>query len=493
MDTPARRQRDPRSQSSALQSPKRLAQASVACVALLLALWKWGATPVWLWRRVQDDQQARREQTRKPWPPLSIASRERVLVVSPHLDDETLGAGGLLAHLARRRVPLRVVFLSNGDGSGSTILALNFARGRRHSFVEAARVRQGEALDALAKLGIPRRDVLFLGYPDGGLQNLWDGFARPERFRSPFTGLERVPYANAPSPGAPFQGRALLRDLERAVASFRPTRVLTTHGADTHPDHWAANAFSHLALASSGRANVPVEGFLVHHGIFPLPHGFRPDERLGVPHAQTRQNSRWREFALSDADQKAKRLALEEYRSQLVFTPHYLRAFLRVNEPLAQSESDRSNATTQWLDESEDSPALTRRPGADVRRVSFLLASDGLHIGLETAAPPDARASFEIGLKAVARSSQELETPVVARRLVLSQSSGSWNAVEEVSGARSSAVSIQEQGRALTARVPWKMLGQPGGLVSVVTDVAVREGASVILDRTEPMVWRLRS
>src|SRR5437899_999403 len=47
---------------------------------------------------------------------LVIPPAARVLVFAPHPDDETIGAGGLIFHLTRRSVPVRVVFVTNGDG-----------------------------------------------------------------------------------------------------------------------------------------------------------------------------------------------------------------------------------------------------------------------------------------------------------------------------------------------------------------------------------------
>ena len=455
----------------------------VAGACLLAALWKFGPTGGWTWARLQGDLAARREQAQKPWPPHVVRSAERVLLVSPHLDDETLGAGGLLARLARRRLPLRVVFLTNGDGSGSTVLALNFARLRRHSFVEAARVRQKEALVALSRLGIAPSQVVFLGYPDGSLQSLWDRFGLDEPVRSPFTGLSRVPYKNAPSPGAPFQGQALERDLSRVVRAFRPSLILSTHGADTHPDHWAANAFSHLAAFPSGAA---VEGFLVHHGVFPLPHGFRPSERLSVPLAQVGQNTPWHEVALSPPEREAKRRALEEYRSQLVFTPHYLRAFVRVNEPLGSSRAAQRLGFSSWRDEEADSWGLAQRPGMDVREVSLNASPEGLQIVIQMREAPEARGVWSVGIK-------DVKARVVARRFALALQDGKPQVRELVTGRSLPASLAKLSGRTIMLTMPWSVFGEqrPRALVA---DVAVYDGRaanSSALDRTEPMSVRL--
>ena len=53
-------------------------------------------TPEWAWRRSQQLRSI---------PPLQIGHPRRLIVIAPHPDDETLGAGGLMTVAARRRIP----------------------------------------------------------------------------------------------------------------------------------------------------------------------------------------------------------------------------------------------------------------------------------------------------------------------------------------------------------------------------------------------------
>lgn len=47
---------------------------------------------------------------------LEVNVGERLLVVAPHPDDETLGAGGLIEHVLAPRGTVLVVFVTGGDG-----------------------------------------------------------------------------------------------------------------------------------------------------------------------------------------------------------------------------------------------------------------------------------------------------------------------------------------------------------------------------------------
>src|SRR5262245_5051670 len=81
----------------------------------------------------------------------------RVLVRSPHPDDESIGCGGTLRKHALRGDEVRVVFLTSGEKGG---------HGRPPE--ETARVREGEAVAAAAILGLS--GVEFWRQQDGGLR-----------------------------------------------------------------------------------------------------------------------------------------------------------------------------------------------------------------------------------------------------------------------------------------------------------------------------------
>jgi N-acetylglucosamine malate deacetylase 1 len=85
---------------------------------------------------------------------------ERPVVLSPHPDDELIGAGGaMLAHLARGDRP-HVVQLTSGERTAGLA---HLARADR------ARTREAEALAAAGRIGLGGDEVSFLRLPDGGL------------------------------------------------------------------------------------------------------------------------------------------------------------------------------------------------------------------------------------------------------------------------------------------------------------------------------------
>jgi LmbE family N-acetylglucosaminyl deacetylase len=272
------------------------------------------------------------------------APGDRILILVPHCDDETLGTGGLIWSARQQGVPVKIVFMTNGDGSRSTQLAENAKKLRRTTFLQLARMRQEEALAACAQLGVGAEDVVFMGYPDRGTGRMWfDHWAPGRLFRSPYTRADRAPYDNAHTPLTAYCGHNAWQDVRDLVAGFHPTRIYTTHPADTHTDHWACWAYALSALESiradrrerTWADSTRLLTFLVHRGIWPLPHGYWPAARLIPPVELQRRNGttrHWSSRELNAAASAAKKSALEQYVSQMAFTPHYLRGFLRRNE-----------------------------------------------------------------------------------------------------------------------------------------------------------------
>src|SRR4030095_8052119 len=80
-----------------------------------------------------------------------------VMVFTPHPDDDLFGPGGTLALLARNQNRIVVVIYTN-DNKGSFDLEMTSER--------LARIRKAEEEAALATIGIPKENILWLGYPD---------------------------------------------------------------------------------------------------------------------------------------------------------------------------------------------------------------------------------------------------------------------------------------------------------------------------------------
>lgn len=131
---------------------------------------------------------------------------QKVLVLAPHPDDETIGCGGSVIRHTEAGDPVKIVFLTNGakgDISGKM---------PREGYI---RWRREEAEKACAQLGVT--DMEFWGYQDRSL---------------------------AGSHGA-------LRRLIELIEGFRPQLIYAPSPMEIHPDHRAASFLLYDAIRSS--------------------------------------------------------------------------------------------------------------------------------------------------------------------------------------------------------------------------------------------------
>jgi len=266
---------------------------------------------------------------------LALPAHPRVVVFAPHPDDETVGLGGLLFRLAQAHAPLRVVFVTNGDGYRRALEQdFDVERPTDTDYVALGELRQREALAALAHLGVARRDVRFLGFPDGGLAELWRAhWLRTHPYTSPYTKESSPPDGE----GVGYDGQDLTSVVSGILRAFGPTVVVMPHPYDTHLDHAHTSYFVTEALseleASGVLAPAPtVLTYLVHYPRWPALRGPSFDRELPLGELP---DTRWSESELAPAELAAKRAALEEYRSQLGVMRGFLHHFLCHNELFA--------------------------------------------------------------------------------------------------------------------------------------------------------------
>jgi LmbE family N-acetylglucosaminyl deacetylase len=264
--------------------------------------------------------------------PLALPARARVIFFAPHPDDETIGAGGLLYRLVHAGAAVRVVFVTSGDGYPHAVEEdFGVKRPTDADYVEFGELRQREALAALAHLGIRPRAVRFLGFPDGGLADLWRTHWLPSHpYTSPYTKESSPPGADSVG----YDGEDLTSVIRRLLREFRPTVVVMPHPYDRHLDHSHASYFVTEALTdleADGALprHVAVLTYLVHYPSWPATRGPAFDRILPLGDLP---DTVWSETELAPAELEAKRAALDEYRSQLGVMNGFLRNFLCRNE-----------------------------------------------------------------------------------------------------------------------------------------------------------------
>jgi len=177
------------------------------------------------------------------------AAAHSILVVAPHPDDDLLCASGVVANALAAGDGVKVVYMTNGDLTG-----VGTASGQ-------GLAREDEAVAGQAVLGTPENDLIFLGYPDTGLQELFTDYRYYSDPTSAYTGVNGVSqtYGDRGLGGsdyhfsqfgshANYNRPDVLTDLDSVISTYRPDDVYTTDDLDAHSDHSTTYDFVKLAL-----------------------------------------------------------------------------------------------------------------------------------------------------------------------------------------------------------------------------------------------------
>lgn len=175
---------------------------------------------------------------------------QNVLVVAPHPDDEILCcAASLREHLAKGDT-VSIVFVTNGDGKDDQNAENSLNYGEQ---------RQKESLRAARKLGIPTKNLFFLGFPDSYLADM----EKKKRSRSIFTHLVQTMRSSF-LPGTPYTWDGLQRSLKKVLKKSTPTIVYMPGQKDQHPDHQVAARAIRIAADSLSDITPEWREYVVH-------------------------------------------------------------------------------------------------------------------------------------------------------------------------------------------------------------------------------------
>lgn len=191
-------------------------------------------------------------------PRLDLDGVDRLVVLSAHPDDESLGAAGLLARASERGIAVRVVVATDGAAS--------------HPFSPTttpqmlADLRRAELTTAIAAVA-PEAGIDFLGLPDGALRE------HADELRVHLSSLHVGP----------------------------GTLVLAPWRADRHGDHEVAGTIAAAVAVEAGARLVEYPVWLWH---------------WSTPHDAEVPWGRFATLELTEAERVAKRAAIDAHRTQ---------------------------------------------------------------------------------------------------------------------------------------------------------------------------------
>ncbi|PKO14632.1 MAG: hypothetical protein CVU39_14235 [Chloroflexi bacterium HGW-Chloroflexi-10] len=353
---------------------------------------------------------------------LNLTEYQRLLVFAPHPDDEILGAGAILSAMHAMGGEVRVVVVTNGDGQWfSPAVVSGDPLPSSESFIKVGLHRQIESVQSLKQLGISLKNLDFLGYPDGGLSDIWenDWQVNPYPVVGRYTGKTTSPYPDTYSLDHEYSGSYLYQDIYDQISDFKPDIIVFPHPLDQHKDHQAVSNFVQLAAGNWMNSDVsqPVLllSYLTHYGSYPQSIGQVTGTSLLPPLSMQHKDS-WFYFELEPEQMAAKSAAIREFYSQTKVMRAYLNSFVRANELFYQIEpftlsslyfdkeavieGELSWANSQQLKSVYQHSQNRLDPSSHIIAWHVMRIGDLVCVGAETAGKLQQKYSYRISIKA---------------------------------------------------------------------------------------------
>jgi len=346
-------------------------------------------------------------------PAPDVKSSDRILIFAPHPDDESLGTGGLIARAVEKNATVKVVMVTDGSRSHTHTIFNQFrASTNLTENVSLPELRHNETLKALKNLGLNESDVIFLGYPDGGLRAIlndhWD-YSNPYTSDNDYNKYDHVPYSFVYEKNATYSGANVAQNMESIINDFKPTSIFYPDDGDDHPDHWAVSFFAQYAIMETNYTGAQYT-YLVHKGHhWPKPEYYLPNEKLHPPRELLDLDANWTYFSINESEENKKRDAVNSHKSQTHLTRDYLQSFVRVNDLLAiypditvsKDEGNLSNGimpNASYKDERVDYRTLLFKSMEDLTSAGITYDDQYVYMVIETATdiPDDVIHNFHL-------------------------------------------------------------------------------------------------
>jgi len=313
--------------------------------------------------------------------PIKIGPHQRLLVLAPHPDDETLSAAGLIQQVFDHDGTVRSVVITSGD---AYVEAIQRDLGKTNlssaDYIHYGEKRLQESRSAAQVLGHGYIHLDLYGFSDGSIYPMlvshW-GRTHPER--SGFTGYSHVPYVEAEDKGIAQEGELLRNELVAILRATKPTMIVFPDVMENDSDHAGLGMFALLAIndwlehSIGSEPNPRLFAYLIHwqHG---WPSGSTADKPLDLstqplflPDDLPLRGLTRTCTPLNVAERLIKREALAQYHTQQRAMGSFLAAFVRSNECYTELTVNDTkgieNVVKQWqhVRKSFDSHPITRR------------------------------------------------------------------------------------------------------------------------------------
>jgi len=155
-----------------------------------------------------------------------------LVIVAPHMDDAVLACGGTISKLPQKE-KIHIIYATDGAQSPKSILSSHNKDSKN-----LTKIRMQEAREALQILGVPKKNLYFLNFPDGQLKYYSTEFSKS------FIDL---------------------------IQKIKAAHILIPFRYDSHPDHLAVNRLTTKAIEKAGINNIQLFEYFVYYNFRLLP------------------------------------------------------------------------------------------------------------------------------------------------------------------------------------------------------------------------------
>jgi len=210
-------------------------------------------------------------------------SSDRILVFSPHPDDETIAAGGFMHQAVSIGAKVEIICITDGN--------------RR----KLKKTRYAELKKVTSIIGVNEKNIKFYDFPDSKLKNHKSEFSKKAKID---------------------------------IDDFKPTIIFSPLVEDSHVDHRAAAETIDEIYAASDYSKILKYRYLVHFQYWPRPEGLYPTKHMLPPVKLMNVKYKWQKFYLTTNTLDNKTEAVLQYKSQLkmVWPRILLQSSIRKNE-----------------------------------------------------------------------------------------------------------------------------------------------------------------
>ena len=259
-----------------------------------------------------------------------LSKNDKILILSPHPDDELLSSAGFIQKGKELNIPIKIVFITNGEGFIITFKFENpFKKINPENLIKFGEKRQQEAIVALNFLEIKKEDIYFLSFPDSHIKDLYYQNFKKEK-QSKHTKLKETNYPLSYKKNVPYKGKELEKELSSIIKEFNPTKIFYPTTKDRHNDHRFTGMFLEKIITNE---NLKIEtySYLIHYFTYPMLQNLIPKNFIFPPKTFLK-NREWININLSEKEVIAKKRALSKYITQRRATFLFFRSFEKSNE-----------------------------------------------------------------------------------------------------------------------------------------------------------------